>query len=161
MDGPIIGYIGISDDPLVPPQGAIQTQFAFPLNFFCLILQEFCDFFGIWDLHRFIFIRMQFLQKFWFQQYFWFFGDELGPKMDQNYKLWGVQFEPKCKILRDFSNAMFVLFGGVTAQKPTKRGHFMDAEAIQKTLKIFNVTTTYALLIKLTTNMQHLNKIFQ
>ena len=73
--------------------------------------------------------------------------------MDQNYKLWGVLFVPKCKILREFSNAMFVLFGGVTAQKPTKRSHFIDAEAIQRTFKIFNVTTTYALLIKLITNM--------
>ena len=35
----------------------------------------------------------------------------------------------------------------------------MDFEAIQKTLKIFNFTTTNAILINLTTNM-HLNKVF-
>ena len=34
--------------------------------FVCLILQEFCDFFGTWDFHCLIFLRMQFLQKFWF-----------------------------------------------------------------------------------------------
>ena len=34
--------------------------------FFCLILQEFSDFWGTWDLHYLIFLRMYFLQKFWF-----------------------------------------------------------------------------------------------
>ena len=34
--------------------------------FFYLILQEFCDFSGTWDLRYLIFLRMQLLQKFWF-----------------------------------------------------------------------------------------------
>ena len=28
MDGPIIGYVKISNQPLVYPEGAIETQFA-------------------------------------------------------------------------------------------------------------------------------------
>ena len=39
-------------------------------------------------------------------------------------------------------------------------GHFMDAELLRKTLKIFNLTTTNAILMKLSTIM-HLNKIFK
>ena len=37
--------------------------------------------------------------------------------------------------------------------------HFMETESIQKTLKIFNFTTTYAILMKLTTDI-YLNKLF-
>ena len=35
----------------------------------------------------------------------------------------------------------------------TKRVYFMDAESMQKTLKIFNFTTTYAILMKRTTDI--------
>ena len=35
----------------------------------------------------------------------------------------------------------------------------MDAESIQETLKIFNFTTTYAILMELATNI-YLNKVF-
>ena len=38
-------------------------------------------------------------------------------------------------------------------------GHFMDAESIQETLKNFNFTTSYALLMKRTTDIC-LNKVF-
>ena len=37
------------------------------------------------------------------------------------------------------------------AQEIAKSGHFMDTESIQKTLKIFNFTTKYAILMKLAT----------
>ena len=40
---------------------------------------------------------------------------------------------------------------GVRAQKPTEKYYFVDAEAIRKTLKIFNLTTTNAILTRLTT----------
>ena len=43
------------------------------------------------------------------------------------------------------------IFGGVMAQEIAKRGHFMDTESIQKTLTIFNFTTTYAILMKFAT----------
>ena len=40
--------------------------------------------------------------------------------------------------------------GWVRAQKPPKRGYFMDAGSSHKTLEIFNLTTTNAILMKLT-----------
>ena len=119
-----------------------------------------------------------FAEIFGFSNIFGFLtSGKLGPKMNQNCKIRCVSFEPKFKILKDFSNTVFVLFetgldllwskfqqdqtifGAVKAQKITKRGHFMDAKLIQKTLKIFNFTTTYAILIKLTTDI-YLKKVF-
>ena len=50
----------------------------------------------------------------------------------------------------------WTIFGGVRAPK---RSYFMDAELIQKSLKIVNFTTTNAILITLTTGI-YLNKIF-
>ena len=41
--------------------------------------------------------------------------------------------------------------GGVRAQKPPKKGYFVDAESVRKTLEIVNLTTTAnAILMKLT-----------
>ena len=37
-----------------------------PTMFFCLILQGFCDFSGVWDLRYLILLRILLLQKFWF-----------------------------------------------------------------------------------------------
>ena len=42
-------------------------------------------------------------------------------------------------------------FGGVRAQKLPKKGHFVDAELVGKTLKNFNLATKNAILMKLTT----------
>ena len=53
----------------------------------------------------------------------------------------------------------WVIFVGERAQKPAKRGHFMDAASPQKYLKISNLTTTNATLMKLTTIM-YLHKTF-
>ena len=90
------------------------------------------------------------------------------PKWTKTVNFGCVSFEPKFKILKDFSNTAFALledylcskcqqdltiFGGVRAQNPQKGGHFMDAESIRKTLKMFTFTTTTAILIKLTTNI--------
>ena len=41
----------------------------------------------------------------------------------------------------------------VRAQKPPKKGYFVDAELVLKMLEIFNLTTTNAILMKLTTIM--------
>ena len=38
-------------------------------------------------------------------------------------------------------------------QKPSKKGNFIDDESTRKTLKTFNLTTTNAIMIKLTTIM--------
>ena len=52
---------------------------------------------------------------------------------------------------------------GSKSPKNLKRGHFiqgvMSFQLKQKKLKIFNHTTTYAILVKFTTNM-YLNKVF-
>ena len=75
-----------------------------------------------------------------------------------------ILFEPKFKILKDFSNTVFLIgdylwskfqqdqtiFGGVRAQKISKSAYFMDSESIQKEM-IFDFTTIYAILMKLTT----------
>ena len=45
------------------------------------------------------------------------------------------------------------IFGGEKAQKPPKRDHFMDAAEPRKHLKIYNLTTANATLMKLTTIM--------
>ena len=42
-------------------------------------------------------------------------------------------------------------FEGVKAQKHPKKGHFVDAESVCKTLKNLNLATTNAILMKLTT----------
>ena len=47
-DGPIIGYIRICDDPLT--HGGNLDPIWTQKMFFGLILQEFCDFSGTWDL---------------------------------------------------------------------------------------------------------------
>ena len=48
MDGPIIDYVRICDDPLTHG-GNLDAIWAQKI-FFPLILQEFCDFSGTWDL---------------------------------------------------------------------------------------------------------------
>ena len=76
QDGPIIGYMRISNAPLVrrhggnldpiwlPPPPPLLLPPKYQKNH--RILQEFCDFSGTWDLRYLIFLMMQFLQKFWF-----------------------------------------------------------------------------------------------
>ena len=86
--------------------------------------------------------------------------------MDQTVNFGRVSFKPKCKFLKHFSNCVCLIgdkleyrtiFGGITAQETPKKGHLMDAESIQKILKIFNFTTTYAKLMKFTTNMYYIS----
>ena len=92
------------------------------------------------------------------------------PKWNKTVNFGCLPFTVKFKILKDFLNTMFFHWTvplvkvsarpssvwGVRAQKTLKRGRFMDAESIQKT---FNFTTTYAILMKLTTDI-YLNKVF-
>ena len=55
---------------------------------------------------------------------------------------------PLVKFFQDLA-----IFGRVRAQKNAKKGHFMDGASPWKHLKIYNLTTTNAILIKLTTIM--------
>ena len=77
----------------------------------------------------------------------------------QNFEGFFKQFlsswrQPLVKISARLNN----IWGSKSPKHP-KRGHFMDAQSIQKTLNIFNCTTTYAILMKVTTNM-YLIKVF-
>ena len=42
-------------------------------------------------------------------------------------------------------------FAGIRAPKIPKKGHFVDAESVRKSLKNFNLATTNAIQMKLTT----------
>ena len=48
----------------VTPGGNLDPIWAPPKYFFYLILQEFCDFSGTWDLYYLIFLSKYFWQKF-------------------------------------------------------------------------------------------------
>ena len=43
--------------------------------------------------------------------------------------------------------------GGLRAQKPHKKGYFVDAESVHETLEVFNLTTANTVPMKLTTIM--------
>ena len=60
--------------------------------FFYLIPQEFCDFFGTWDLHYLVFFRIQFLHKFWLQETLLASG---AFHLSQNSKFWRI-FQTVC-----------------------------------------------------------------
>ena len=47
-------------------------------------------------------------------------------------------------------------FGGVRAQKLAKKGHFLDAESVHKTLKNFNLATTNAIYLHESVNRKAL-----
>ena len=89
------------------------------------------------------------------------------PKWTKTIKFECVPFKQKYKIFNDFPNILFVLSDTlvkVSAKSNNiwvqKMVHFMDAELILKTSKIFNfITAGAAILMKLTTNMYH-NKVF-
>ena len=103
-----------------------------------------------------------------------FLGVNWAQKWTKTVNFGYVPFPLKHLILKDSSETVFVLwdtylwlkfqqtwviFEGETAQKPPKRGHFMDAALPQKHLKIYNFTTTNATLMKLT-RIMYLNKTF-
>ena len=92
------------------------------------------------------------------------------PKWAETVNFNCIPFEPKFKVLKDFSNAVFSYYrlpmvkvsarsNNIWGSEGPKRCQFMDTESWQKTLKIFNFTTTYAILMKLTTDI-YLNKVF-
>ena len=87
---------------------------------------------------------------------FWFSGSKLGPKMNQNCKLWVHSIWAKIHNFEGFFKHCVCLIGriplakisarsnniwGSKAQNPPKKDHFIDAESIRKSLKICNFTT--------------------
>ena len=112
---PIIGYVSIFNDPLAQPHGKNldpiwASNFFFLFFNFYLILQEFCDFSGTWNLHYLIFLRMQFFKNFWFSAKFLVFRQlNWTQKWTKTINFQCIPFEPNFKILNDFSSNVFVL----------------------------------------------------
>ena len=124
----------------------------------------------IWDLGLVLFDGHKDVVSrkiFGFWQY-GFLGVNRAQKWTKTINFGYVSFLLKHLILKDCSETVFVLwktylwskfqqtrviFGGERAQKPPKRGHFMDAASPQKHLKIYNLTTTNTKLMKLITIM--------
>ena len=123
----------------------------------------------IWDLGPELFNNHKDVvsgKKFGFLQYFGgFFAENWAQKWTKTINFGYVSFPLKHLILKDCSETVFVLsktylwlkfqqtwviFAGERAQKPPKRGYFMDAASPRKHLKIYNLTTTNATLMKLT-----------
>ena len=103
-----------------------------------------------------------------FSNIFGFLAVNLAPKWTETVNFSWIPFEPKFKILKDFSNTVFFLLETTYGKSFSKIkqylgaheiAHFMDTESFQKTLKIFNFTTTYAILMRLTKDT-YLNKVF-
>ena len=88
-------------------------------------------------------------------------------KSDQKCKLWVRLFFMKTRILYSFLNNLFVArvlplvriltilnhIWGSKSPKTSQKCHFMDAESVRKTLKTFNLTSTNAIMMKLSTTM--------
>ena len=108
-----------------------------------------------------------------FSNIFGFPAEHWPPKWNKTVNFGCLLFTLKFKILKDFSNTLFALlettFGqnfskieqylGEKGHKKPKSGHFMDVESIRKNLKIFKITTTNAIQMKLATDI-YLNKVF-
>ena len=112
-----------------------------PKNFcFCLILQEFCDFSGTWlrltlfDIPK----DVVFAEILVLSNIFGFLAVHWALKWTKTVNFGCIPFEPKFKILKDFSNTVFVsleeylwlksqqnrtIFGGVRSKIP-KKGPF-------------------------------------
>ena len=103
-----------------------------------------------------------------------FWGENWAQKWTKTINFGYVSFRLKHLILKDCSETIFVswkmylwlkfrqtwdIFAGERAQKPPKRDHFMDAASSHKHLKIYNLTTTNAALMKYTMIM-YLHKRF-
>ena len=131
-----------------------------------------------WDLgHRLLIIPMDaaFAEILIFSNNFGFSSVNWAPKWTKTVNSSCIRFEPKFKILdtKIFQTLCFSYWrlpmvkvsarsNNIWGSKDpnfAKRGHFMGTESIKQILKIFNFTTTYAILMKLTTDI-YLNNVF-
>ena len=91
-------------------------------------------------------------------------GGNAGSNLDQMCSLWGRSFSIKTRIFQTIFFSARLLFlvriliildhiWGSRGPKITAKGHFVHAEPVSKALKIFDWTTTNAILMKLTTVM--------
>ena len=120
----------------------------------------------IWDLGLVLFDSNKdivFGRSLVFGNILGFLWENWAQKWTKTIKFGYVLFPLKHLILKDCSETVFVLwktylwlkfqqtqviFAGEKSQKPSKRGHFMDAASPQKHLKIYNFGTTNAIKVK-------------
>ena len=130
---------------------------------------------GPGTLSYLIVTRLQFLEKILvFGNILVFCGENWAQKLTKTINFGYVSFPFKHLILKDFSETVFdlwktylwskfqqtrVIFAGERAQILPKRGCFMNAASPRKYLKIYNLTTANATLMKLTMVM-YLHKTF-
>ena len=89
--------------------------------FLGLIFQEFCDFSGTWDSRYWLFLRMQFMQKFWVLViFFGFLAVNWALKWTKTVNFSCIPFELKFKFLKDFSNIVFFLLENTYGQSFSK-----------------------------------------
>ena len=129
----------------------------------------------LWDLALMLFgipKDVVFAEILVFSNIFGFPAVNWAPKWTKTVDFQCVLFEPNFKSLKDFPSSVFVLlnslwskfqqdgtiFGGIRARKP-KKGLFHGFSINTSIFEIFNFTTTYATLMKLTTDI-YLNKVF-
>ena len=137
MDGPIIGigYVRISDNPLMWPKGPIY-KFGPKICLFLLNFTRILWFF--WDLGLTLFDISKdvvFPEILVLSNIFDFLAVNWTLKWIKSVNFGCIPFEPKFKTLKDFSNTLFVLleeylwsksqqdwtiFGGSKAQNPQK-----------------------------------------
>ena len=147
-----------------------------PKNVFWLNFPRILWFF--WDLGLTLSIIAKvtvFAEILVFSNFFGFLAVNWAPKWTKTVNFSCIPYEPKFMILKDFPNIVFFLLDITSGQsfnkikqylgewrpkKSSKRTIFMDTESIQKTLKFFNFTTTFAILMKLIANIYILIRAF-
>ena len=110
MDGPIIGYVRISDNPLARSQGAIYTQIG-PKKY--LLLLNFTSIMWFfWNLGLALFDIAKdvvFPENLVISNIFGFPGVNWIPKWTKTVNFRCVPIDSKFKLLKDFSNTVLVL----------------------------------------------------
>ena len=110
MDGPIIDYIRISDNPLTRPQKPFYTQFGLKKYLFLLNFSSIMWFF--WDLWLPLFDiakNVVFPENLVISSIFGFLGVNWVPKWTKTVNFRCVPIDSKFKLLKDFSNTVLVL----------------------------------------------------
>ena len=109
MDGPIIGYVRISDNPLMWPQGPIYKfgpkKCLFLLNFTRILWFSWELGLTLFDIPK----DVVFPEIFVLNNIFGFLAVNSALKWTKTVNFECIPFEAKFKILKDFSNTVFVL----------------------------------------------------
>ena len=102
-------------------------------------------------------LKIAFAEIFVFSNYFGFSAVNWAQKWTKTVNFECVSFEPNFEMenVPARSNNICENKGKINP----KRSHLMNAESIQKILKIFNFTTTYTIMMKLTSDI-YLDKVF-